>query len=216
MGIATKGSPMKIDSQSSILGYLSMPSGQNKDSDFDALMHSSDGDSYYWQHQHQLQRSELTFHSLAHENKKSSIMLESSQIMDKLTDSSLENLIPVYVHLNIPEEIHQPHAVIPSIIDKEVLTTLTEIMRPSGYLTEPNKIADQRVDNIEGLNPQNLSPNSFFKHYQIFINDAGVELTLNTTQLTKQQTQEVQKLIKQWLTTSGYRLQQFIINGVKQ
>ena len=60
------------------------------------------------------------------------------------------------------------------------------------------------------------TPPSVFKHYHLYLNENQVELTLNTTYLSKQQISQLQKFIHQWLSQKGYTLKQLMLNGEHQ
>lgn len=195
----------------------------NHDAYFDVLLNSSTrettGDDYYRQYQHQMQQSELTFHSLATRIKKPA-------------NNDVEGF---ETHINTPSEmpyadeqssctgiepkndITKPVSSLMLPLEQFVLAIKT--MREQASMPLENK----RIENIEkdtDSTPVRINQlpekNIIFKHHQLFLNNNLAELTLNTTQLSKDETNELQRLIKRWLANKGYTLKQFIINGVPQ
>lgn len=75
-----------------------------------------------------------------------------------------------------------------------------------------NTAQDSTCTKPASANPV-LTNTVIFKNHQLFVDNHFAELTLNTLQLSKDETKALQQLIKQWLGRKGIILKQFIING---
>lgn len=211
---------MKISDQLITNTFHPGSSKNGHDVYFDALLNSSvkqnSGDEYYWQHQNQLQQSALRFNPLCvkhieqlefepTETGKPCINLQTdtSDTVQQISNSSIKTGCEVIETALLP--------MIPEQSNKTVKAVFEQVMI---YLE--NKLEDKLTRNDAHkliLSKQPIADTVIFKNHQLFIDNNVVELTLNTSQLSKDETSELQKLVKQWLANKGYILKQFIING---
>lgn len=210
MGFTTEGTSMKIQDQ--------LPLYFKTESRAKTLQTD---DEYYWKNQQQLEDSALTFQDLIKEDKKvpgssstqrtlsnhansdSSLTLRA---VKKEVSNSTELVTQTKATETIAAEVYRP-------AHQQELENPTPNFQPalkerSPSLTSVNRPLQKQTALTE--------ESSKLKNYQLFILDNQAEFSLNTSQLDKQQTTELTKLIKQWLVKKGIRLQQLIINGVKQ
>jgi len=179
------------------------------------------GDDYYWQHQHQLQQSALRFTPRACQAKKANLA-SAENVELPITEWIATNQCNSNVLGSTPSRQLENNAFSPTFgpyfkVDQLITTVYTRLETPE----RPPEcaIADKSLvkdNNTRVINKQLLLTSMTYKNHQLFINDNLVELALNTTQLSKQQTNELQQFIKQWLTNKGYALKRLIINGVSQ
>ncbi|KTC87765.1 hypothetical protein [Legionella drozanskii] len=178
-------------------------------------------DEYYWKNQQQLEDSALSFQDFIRGNKKE---LDSSSAQTDLptqvdSDSSL-------AMREVKKEASNPTELATQIITIETLAN--EVYRQASQQLLENPVSNFQPA-LKDLSPSLTSAkrslpkqvtatqeNSNLKNYQLFILNNQAELSINTSQLDNQQTKELRQLIKQWLVNKGVRLQQLIINGVKQ
>ncbi|PJE10987.1 hypothetical protein [Legionella sp.] len=178
-------------------------------------------DEYYWKNQQQLEDSALSFQDFIRGNKKE---LDSSSAQTDLptqvdSDSSL-------AMREAKKEASKPPELATQIITIETLTHEVYRQAPQQLLENPASnfqlaLKDQSpsLTSAKHSLPKQITStqeNSNLKNYQLFILNNQAELSINTSQLDNQQTKELRQLIKQWLVNKGVRLQQLIINGVKQ
>ena len=217
---------MKIDGQIAPLASNFTSVESDKTSGFDRLLDSPthQGDDYYWQHQHQLQVSALTFHPLVDSKAKKNLITSNYQDINQsiTTPKAIPNADTrqLLVPINKPLEQSSSESIRLSVPEVEsVIATLEHILQNPGVDPSARRMDPFVTNNSHGPQPINHPaslPNSMFKNYQLFLTNNVVELTLNTTQLSKQQASDLEKIIKQWLTHKGYSLKQLTINGVQR
>jgi hypothetical protein len=224
MGIATARASMKIDNQ--ITSLAKKPT--SAEPRFDALFEDwldtpstkKNGDDYYWQHQNQLQQSALMFSSV---NKQEASKRDNREVLpDQDNRTAIKNSVFVSPAMitPIPKPVDTPSPSLASLISlaEPQITGLKETHEPTTMSSDSKIInkMDAKNNSIEFIIRQILPKNSIFKNHQLFINNNEVELTLNTSQLSKEETHQLQKFMKQWLNQKGYALTKLIINGVLQ
>ncbi len=213
---------MKINGQLPVLPNQSLPQGNREETGFDNLLctpskHTQGGD-YYLQHQNQLQESALTFKSLSRNKPSASIVLnpiEHSEInQESLTDLNgvTHNLAEDPSLLKL--EFSTPITALNDEIKLVALIEKTSNLVPNNLNTEI--INKPSANKLLELKTNSVLTETVFKNHQLYISDNTVELTINTTQLSKQETFELKKLIKQWLADKGLAVKQWIINGEPQ
>lgn len=178
-------------------------------------------DEYYWKNQQQMEDSALSFQDFIRGEKKE---LESSPAQKNL--SNHENSDSSLALRAVKKEVSNS-----TELATQLMTTVTlaaEVYRPAQQQLLENPafefqpVVKERAPSLISTNrslQKQISlteENSKLKNYQLFILNNQAEFSLNTSQLDSQQTQELTQLIKQWLVKKGIRLQQLIINGVKQ
>lgn len=214
---------MKIMSQLLSETLKTTPNANQHDVFFDVLlnapMNETKGDEYYWQHQNHMQQSALTFNTLA---------IRTEKPLNDYAANSMNHPVSqagtVHTIQPIPSQYADMQCVTSKILPSltmpiEHLTSVINTMRELSAIQPESRLADNVRRNIISspthIN-QIIPEKAVFKSWQLFLNNNFAELSLNTTQLSKEETNELHKLIKQWLTEKGYALKQFIINGVSQ
>jgi len=176
-------------------------------------------DEYYWQHQHQLQQSDITFNPVE-VNTPAPITPDRELAKDSI--NPMEKFSPESLTLSEfdMQQLNDIH--------RDIIAVSTESEpRPSGRgailtFTLPDGRGSDSVETTRSINTILRKPlitptsTSIFKHYQLFIDDNQVELTLNTAHLSKLQVIELQTFIRQWLNQKGYTLKQLVLNGEQQ
>ena len=215
---------MKIDAQIAMLNTMIEPNKYEQDTCFEHVLDSPgkerQDDDYYWQHQSQLQQSALTFNPLVGKASHPEITSFDKAIVKSpaLVATDIEQQL---THLCIIMDNYVPMSTtIAELGIEQLIDGISTTLNPTGRHAEA-EITDQAVVNKYSKQPisnQPLLQSTLlsFKNHQLFLSDNALELTLNTTHLSKQQASELQKLIKQWLTQKGYTLKQLMINGVQQ
>lgn len=178
---------------------------------------SRSDDSYYWQHQAQLQKSALQFQSTQSEITKqwatdttepSNLVLSAEQNTNlPMTSTGASSGLRSF--LSAPEPL--------SVSDLEQLNSLLQTGSKQALILHDVRImrridADKIAPNRSPrLIPQTSGAN---KSHQLFLTDLTAELSLNTSKLNREEVQDLKKIIKQWLNDKGYALTRVIINGV--
>jgi hypothetical protein len=177
------------------------------------------GDEYYWLHQQQLQNSALEFRfcnqkvktealelklSVQENNQasKDSVKIESTTPTKKLL-ADTQALITNNLVDEFPQFIKGATLLITQGLSQH-LSSQDQCKRDL-----PSKSAPSVLDNA-------LTHKIIFKNHLLFIEANKAELSLNSGDLNKQQIKELSQLLKHWLLTKGIKLQQLVINGVKQ
>lgn len=185
-----------------------------------APMNKTQGDEYYWQHQNHMQQSALTFNTLAANTEKPLNNYEDNSGNYPLIKSGTLHTIQQNPSHYVDMQNSVSSKSLPSLkLPIEHLTNVLITMREQSAIQLESRLADNVRKNIISNTThfnQIVPEKAVFKSWQLFLNDNFAELSLNTTQLSKEETTELHKLIKQWLTEKGYALKQFIINGVSQ
>jgi hypothetical protein len=224
VGITTERAGMKIDTQRMTITNKFASLEQDKDRGFDYLLDDTNkkpkSDDYYWQHQNQLQRSDLTFNELGSKPKNQVMFPEKPALLqpeEKRTDICL---MPEVVHINMPLDGCSSKLTHLSEFEMKQVSPILDIILQNPTNHSENKMMNLAVSKTNHyqtlMSNKTLPRHSMFKNYQLFLDNNQVELTLNTSHFSKQQTNELQTTIKQWLTSKGYSLKQLIINGVQQ
>jgi outer membrane protein OmpA-like peptidoglycan-associated protein len=178
-------------------------------------------DEYYWKNQQQLEDSALSFQDFIKGDKKE---LESSPAQKNWSNHA--NSDSSLALRSVKKEVSNPFEFATQLMTTE--TFATDVYRPVHQQLLDNPAFDfqpavkERAPSLISTNRSLqkqiglTEENSRLKNYQLFILNNQAEFSLNTSQLDSQQTRELTQLIKQWLVKKGIRLQQLIINGVKQ
>lgn len=198
---------------------------QEPDAGFSHLLNLADkgtsGDDYYRQHQNQLQQSALSFKPfltkerlpLPLDSENALVLKKSSTAVHVEVDSAhTQHTAQTSLKLELQISEKNPQFLIEALI-KDMESMMTSWVSLPEVIV---KSTPQPLPIVQHIKQTVVPPYRSFKNHQLFIHDKSVELTLNTTQLSKQQTYELQNFIKQWLAKKGYCLKQLIINGVKQ
>ena len=213
---------MKIDAQSMLFTRQRTSENSDQASGFETLLTTQprQADDYYWQHQNQLQQSAISFKPVK--------MDANPQIKPKLVEETCVSQQQIYpVQLDVADHVElqksepqlsadQPHPATKIVIE-QLITRIKKSIEQLKIQSE-HAIAEQpNIPNIANLTPMPLTAVPItFKNYQLFLNDNQVELTFNTSGLSKQQINELHNVVKQWLVQKGYALKQLTINGVQQ
>lgn len=213
---------MKISEQSIIFSNTQNQNHQSTSADFEQWLDTptkqNSGDEFYWQHQDQLQQSQVTFESLpmAKQNAKPAISPE--------TKISSNHLLPV------PAETEQ----FPSIIEsyqrepvtnsqesplflQELSTELQQLCSQLPIVENNNALIAKTPISIKSEEKRSIETRtvqSQLKNYHLYIQDDEVEMSLYTQDLDHQEQLELKNMIKLNLKHKGLSLKQLIINGV--
>lgn len=215
---------MKITDQL-IPGTFKISSNQNNhDVFFDTLLNApvknNNGDDYYRQHQDQLQQSDLNFSPMTMSPEKKPM----AEPLENLKASTNNQTDPACLIEQNTKALAEPDCALiktssSPMMSPDQLNTTIKALHAAAIIQQENKLEDELPKNSRP-NPANINPvlqnPMVFKNHQLFINNNLAELSLNTTQLSKDEARELQKLVKQWLSNKGHVLKQFILNGEKQ
>lgn len=195
-------------------------------SSFEQLVNASknnkDGDAYYLQHQTDLQQSALTFCANAKQiNAKANTEVPvSEEVINKDTNPLLPNSssIKQAQEMQTNNELWLAHT---ARLDNELKELGIAAKKPvlRGIALTEGKKNDEPTnlaDKIKALPQKAVLNDSVIKNHQLYISNNAAELTLNTSQLSKEETRALEKLVKQWLGNKGLILKTLIINGVEQ
>ena len=180
-------------------------------------------DDYYWQHQSQLQQSEISFNQLIHENKTHLTREDSPSVKVAVTPSAPIKASPHSLRVTIVIEKCMPTSMHLTQWDLEQL--ITHLAKSASAIVSPDVSEPRASGSVpltfplsNGRSSDSASPAfaSPFKSHQLFFDGNRVELAFNTTQLSKPQITELQRFIQQWLSKKGYALKQLTLNGVQQ
>ena len=215
---------MKIDAQSMILTGKLTCLEPDQTSYFACLLDDTNkkhkSDDYYWQHQNQLQRSDLTFNSVESQSKSQMISPKNQTIAHQVQTVGSAQCALEFISVNDFLNRGSSKSTTTSELEIKQLSSAIEIFLESPTDHSDVKMVDEEISQNNRyqklMRNQTSLPSATFKNYQLFLNNNQIELTLNTTHFSKQQSNELQKSIKQWLTNKGYSLKQLIINGVAQ
>ena len=225
MGITTTRAGMKIDNQVMPLANKQASVKPEINALFedwlDAPTANSNSDDYYWQHQNQLQQSALTFAS-TNKSERTARSVEVATLPDQESGMIAKNNVfarqPLLASA-LNSDNAPPEPLLNSVSPMKPIIAVFKKAIESTAMPIDNKILskpDAKNSGKETITKQTMPTNLIFKNHQLFINNNLAELTLNTSQLSKQETQELQKLMKQWLMHKRYALTKLIINGVLQ
>lgn len=195
-------------------------------SGFEQLVNASknnkDGDAYYLQHQTDLQQSALTFCPNATQitPKANTEIPTDEELNNKDTYPLLMNIPPIQQaqEMQANNELWLAHTARLDNELKELGITVKKASLASIALTEGRKNDEPTnpEDKIKALPQKTVLNDSVIKNHQLYISNNAAELTLNTSQLSKEETRALEKLVKQWLGNKGLILKTLIINGVEQ
>ena len=216
---------MKINNQLLASGNALKPSMRTQEANFEQLLRppikTRQGDEYYLQHQDQWQESALTFEPINHKTYQPLSALTAAPTTTS-SDTTMPRLPPKSPDTTTRHLSPTAHGLSaePSIVRHSGLRIQTAERRNeiSTLGQHEQKIVKEqiKVENITAAisNKQTLCPETLRNNHHLFLNQREAELSLNTQHLNKQQINELQILIKQWLRSKGYSLKQLIINGV--
>lgn len=212
---------MKITDQLMPGLYKPASNTNRQDVFFDTLVNSpvkeSKGDDYYLQHQTQLEQSGLTFspmiikpvnkplteppgHSRASRDYQPDSEIDSRPLLNNSVEAE-------HVIINVSNSTMSPSGKVSTTVKQIYEQTILQLDSKQQTTIQDNT----RAPSVNA-NPV-LSNTISFKNHQLFIDNQLAEVTLNTTQLSKDETKALQQLVKQWLSRKGLVLKQLIING---
>ena len=214
---------MKITEQSLFsVNQLSSKKQQDK-LDFEQLIATptkqSNGDEYYWQHQYQLEQSDIRFNPkpLEYINRSYKLTKDSlvkpSMVTDAVTDVAPIPVSPSQTYFNFPLETKdippQPAEELNMVINH----LKKEVLFPYNETTTSCKNVP-KIQTKEAYSPVLKSNEYCFKNHHLFIQGDQAELTFNTKDLDHQEQRELTQLIRLQLKNKGLILNKLIINGV--
>ncbi|ARG96958.1 hypothetical protein [Legionella micdadei] len=178
-------------------------------------------DEYYWQHQKDLENSALNFQSLINGDTRHYSSPVAENESTRITDSESSPLVKPNAKTNT--KMANPNFVFSeknSLLGPESNSYLPQGQSENyAFNIQTNSSPLQNNSTLDKLSPK-VSPNKptliNLKNHQLFILNNEAEFSLNTIDLDYQQIKNLVQLLQKWLTNKGIRLQQLIINGVKQ
>jgi len=179
------------------------------------------GDDYYRQHQQQLQPCELHFGSQSSAAKKGPIELALREIKTNSGSAELTHSEATCACRSVAQPDTRLRQSDPVVFTSQEPLPLFENKTENNRPIQDNSVLqfnETKVDETLFISQIKtwLAPKKAFKQYQLYIENKQVELSLNCADLNSSQKNEITSLVKDWLINKGLRLQQFIINGVKQ
>lgn len=174
------------------------------------------GDEYYWQHQEQLQQSQLDFNS--------NTKLVESKI--ELNEPPMPNdNKPKFIEKNPVETPHITPMKDTSFVQLSKMATepyhsnfkksILEVQKYAPGLPVARESEHPNALVVNKLNKEisSISYQLFIKKHHLFVDQNEVELTLNTNDMSSHEANESIKTIKNYLKKKGLFLKKLIING---
>ncbi|MFJ1268017.1 hypothetical protein ACD661_05570 [Legionella lytica] len=178
----------------------------------------STGDEYYWQHQTQLQHSELHFDAKPLQSSKTDevspkqsepVVSSSTQVQETQYFALLST--PIAAMENATASHQSENKLMPLLTALEQALEQSPVPMPihTNQYTQDTS-ASKEVNNVSNSMTTTLQ----FKNNHLFIQGEQAELTLNLHTLDKQEQNELVQLIHNYLKKKGLVLSRLIINGV--
>lgn len=177
------------------------------------------GDEYYWQHQDQLQRSDIQFQSSTFDLKRKEAPAETfcSKTDPKPAQQASKQ------NERIPEEAidsHKRHIMsyrlpINPFVSKPLHASSQTTIACAAVHSMPTKNQERAMDKIKANSTSYPAYPKVFKTHHLFIEQHQAELTLKTQTLDPSEQKELKQLIKTYLKNKGISLKHLTINGVK-
>lgn len=212
---------MKIESKLNSLTDNLKSDYLNPDQGFEQFINSpakqTTGSDYYWQHQQQLQQSDLSFNELTFQINTTPKELRDNEPFCKQDVTQSKTVLNQPI-LRAMQQFQPEHTSSTDFELNDLIVSIKNAIKTQDLFSS-NEITRQIVSKNsqqQEINNQKISDQTTFKNHQLFINNKSAELSLNTTQLSKHQTAALKILIKQWLNNKGLALKQLIINGEYQ
>lgn len=214
---------MKIDEPLTLILNQTPNKQSHANLDFELWLNTptkqSSGDEYYWQHQEQLQQSDLQFDSRP---------LINRQQQENVTENQYQLINPLAVPKTMNMPIKNCNLIVPGEIINKSYSNIVEL--PESCMQKEQKSPTTitayalnntsiRVNSHEQLEEIKINSDSrtlyTFKNHHLFIQDQDAELTLNNQDMDAQEEKELIHTIKHLLKNKGITLNKLIINGVK-
>lgn len=177
----------------------------------------SSGDEYYWQHQTQLQQSELHFDAKPLQTLKTEQLLSKQN--EPVFSPSAQVQKPQHVALQNTLITATADTTSPYSPENKLIPLMTELKHVLEQSSLPMQTS-QSTQNASTIKEANSISNSMmtsalqFKNNHLFILGEQAELTLNLHTLNKQEQNELVQLIQNYLKKKGLVLSCLTINGV--
>lgn len=175
------------------------------------------GDEYYWQHQEQLQVSELTFDSTIEAQKKRLLSKSYSNSPCPHSVSQVDNIVKVTTSSDLTKLTLKPQITQATYQPLEPVNSFNAKKSNLTHCAETvQKLTDKNI-NASALKKETLTlgvPQEL-KKYHLYRGDKDAELTLNTVDLEKKEEKELIDTIKTYLRKKGLTLKKMIINGAQ-
>jgi hypothetical protein len=246
MGYSTKGSTMKVDESTSWANeqqaqspnqcpanfghWLNEAEAQTQGPKANPLINTasmtwqhvfsptqqSTGDEYYWQHQEQLQQSNLNFDALPSENEHSQPIITNSTT-NLITPAGQETATAIQQYLNDSTPAQENTTALLKKFAPLMSELEQALEQPTCVIAGDNKqkpLQTNKQSNTTKLEKEPGEPRVQFKNHHLFILGAQAELSLNLHSGTKQEQKELIQLIQNHLKKKGLRISRLIINGV--
>lgn len=179
------------------------------------------GDEYYWQHQNQLQQSELHFNAkpVTEQQQKHVLEQDNAEIFNVINP---QQETTKFSFLNMKKEQNN----LPAANNKSnnpkfmfILNELEQALEQSPLnITANNKLTKELPTQNKIINRSTAALNTcvHFKNSHLFISGEQAELTLNLQHSSEQEQKELMQLIQDHLKKKGLVLSRLIINGVNK
>lgn len=212
---------MKINDQLALTNtrlLANQPESQDFEQWINRPTKQNSGDEYYWQHQEQLQQSDLHF------AKKTWTRYDETQLLPTAlqeADSVASAQCPALA-LNREETTTKPS----EHIKNQVSDWEKPVPSPIQFLKTTESIASEHPESVRLLTPASEPEKSLssynskasmqpLKNHHLFIQEEEAELTFNSQELNQKEQRELTMMLKNHLKQKGITLKQLIINGVK-
>jgi hypothetical protein len=185
------------------------------------LLDTRQADEYYWQHQHQLQQSDITFNSVVRDTNPlippdATLLKSPINLMEKFNLHQLNNINahPITVPTENVDRVRKGACDV--LTAAPILVGTSQAPLPL-LPTISIETMSEAINTVLRKTLPTPTATIMLKPYQLFVDDDDrIELTLNTTHLSKQQGLELQTFIRQWLNQKGFTLKQLVLNGEQQ
>ena len=180
----------------------------------------STGDEYYWQHQAQLQQSDLHFDAKQLETQQPQYILNSNGACSFNSEIAHEKKEPIQSYNNFSPPIQkvEPDNSYPAKVTSLLAEVEQLVEHPllSEIQTHQKTTSESTADSkIEKNNEIPLNPLPHFKNNHLFLDGKQAELTVNLNHFTKEEQKELIHIIQDYFKKKGLVLSRLIINGVK-
>jgi hypothetical protein len=183
-----------------------------------SLQKQKTGDEYYRYHQQQLELSDLQFNPLGKETEVKAIQGSNADSAHhfEIEENNIEKAAAYLTREPEAEKQIQSASGVNNILEQYQSQLKQEFAIIANQTSSNPQLKSNSLPTISYSENKALSHTFVFKEHQLFIQGKEAEFSLNSTNLTRQQSEELSQLVKEWLRSKGIKLHQLIINGVKQ
>lgn len=214
---------MKINEQLALMLNQTSQKNQPKPLNFEPWINTptkqNSGDEYYWQHQDQLQQSNVQFNPqpLEHQQEKQEAPERSKLMVNPSSAEAKINMPSQQKYVSYPPGKTDNNYLSSEELTKIIINLeqeLTQFMTPDGTANAPLKT--DKIVQLKAIKTADYGQynNNEIKNHHLFIQDQQVELTLNTQALNFKEQKALTQMMKHHLKNKGLILSKLIINGV--